>query len=157
MFVLEKAISRPFSPRIFMPLDLQVQSWELRNQIRTIGLRCKCHGVACPVCGTASSRIHSIFARQIHDLPCHGFRLRLHAEVRRFRFANPGCDRQTFAEPLSLAMPYQRRSQRLEKVHAQVGLAFGGSASARLLRHLGMQVSGDAILRTLSRSMVSNQ
>lgn len=100
-----------------------------------------------------SSRIHGIYERQIHDLPCHGFRVRLHAEVRRFRCANPACDRQTFAEPLSLAMPYQRRSQRLQKVHVQVGLALGGSASARLLRHLGMQVSGDTILRTLSRSM----
>jgi hypothetical protein len=46
--------------------------------------------------------------------------------VRRFRCANPACDRQTFAESLSLAMPYQRRSQRLQKVHAQVGLALGG-------------------------------
>ena len=46
-------------------------------------------------------------------------------------------------------MPYQR----LQKVHAQIGLALGSSLSARLLRHLGMQVSGDIILRTLSRSM----
>lgn len=38
-------------------------------------------------------------------------------------------------------------------MHTQVGLALGGLPSARLLRHLGMQVSGDTILRTLSRSM----
>lgn len=38
-------------------------------------------------------------------------------------------------------------------MHTQVGLALGGLPSARLLRQLGMQVSGDTILRTLSRSM----
>ncbi|MBV0882109.1 transposase family protein [Noviherbaspirillum sp. L7-7A] len=83
----------------------------------------------------SSSRIHGIDERQIHDLACHGFRVCLHANVRRFRCANLAFDRQTFAAPLSLAMPYQRRSQRLQKVHAQVGLALSGLPSARLLRH----------------------
>jgi hypothetical protein len=53
-------MSKPFFPSIFMPLDLQVQSWELRDQILTISLRCKYHGVACPGCGIFSSRIHGI-------------------------------------------------------------------------------------------------
>lgn len=84
-------MSKPFSPRTFMPLDLQVQSWKLRNQILTIALRCKCRSVACPGCGIFSSRIHGIYERQIHDLPCHGFRVRLHAEVRRFRTLRQPC------------------------------------------------------------------
>ena len=146
-------MSKPSSPRIFMPLDLQAQSWELRSQILTIAMRRKCRSVACPGCGMFISRIHGIYERQIHDLPCQGFRVRLQAELRRFGCANPVCDRQTFAEPLSLAMPHQRRSERLQKVHAQVGLALGGLPSARLLRHLGMHGSDDTILRTFSRSV----
>ncbi|GAC1529488.1 MAG: ISL3 family transposase [Chloroflexota bacterium] len=148
-------MAKPFSPRIFTPLDMQVQSWQLRDQILTIAVRCKHRGAACPGCGISSTRVHGAYERQIHDLPCHGYRVRLHATVRRFRCANPACDRQTFAEALSVAMQYQRRSQRLQKVHAQVGLALGGLPSARLLCHLGMQVSGDTILRTLIRTMAS--
>ncbi len=93
LVVLEKAMCKPFSLRIFIPLDMQVQSWEVRNQILTIALRCKCHGVTCPGCGMFSSRIHGFYEWQIHDLPSNGFCARLHAEVRRFRCANPICDR----------------------------------------------------------------
>ncbi|GAC1360112.1 MAG: ISL3 family transposase [Herpetosiphon sp.] len=148
-------MTKLLSPKIFAPLDMQVQSWQLRDQILTIAVRCKRRSAVCPGCGIFSKRVHGTYERQIHDLPCHGYRVRLQAAVRRFRCANPACDRQTFAEPLSVAMQYQRRSQRLQEVHTQVGLALGGLPSARLLCHLGMQVSGDTILRTLIRTMAN--
>jgi transposase len=105
-----------------------------------------------------STHIDGIYERLIHDLPCHampchGFRVRLHAAVRRFCCTNLACDRQTFAEPLSVAIQYQHRSHRLQKVHAQVDLELGGLRTARLLHHIGMQVSGDTILLMLSRTM----
>jgi hypothetical protein len=53
----------------------------------------------------------------------------------------------------SAALHYQRRSTRLQAVHAQVGLALGGAPGAQLLWHLGMVVSGYTILRTLRRAM----
>lgn len=139
------------SPRIFSLPDMSMQSWELRDGVLAITAHCRRHSAPCSDCGLFSTRVHGCYQRQIKDLPCQGHRVRLEIDVRRFRCTNASCRRCTFAESLPIARHHQRRSQRLQAVHAQVGLALGGSPGADLLQHLGMQVSGDTLLRTLHR------
>ena len=52
----------------------------------------------CPLCGTASRRIHSRYVRHLADLPSAGRRLQLRLVTRRFRCEVPHCRRQIFAE-----------------------------------------------------------
>jgi transposase len=103
---------------------------------------------ACPTCLTPSNTLHSYYRRHPADLPSLGQAVCLSLSVRRFCCRNPDCPRQTFAEPLpGLLNRRARRTQRLASAQAQVGIALGGEAAARLLQRLAMPTSADTVLR----------
>lgn len=108
---------------------------------------------SCPVCHMLSRAIHSWYHRHPADLPSLGSEVRLELSVRRFYCRNTLCRRRTFAEPLpTLVAPRARRTRRNASAQATVGVACGGEAGARLLKHLAMPTSGDTVLR-LVRAM----
>ena len=103
---------------------------------------------ACPTCLTPSDALHSHYRRHPADLPSLGQAVCLKLSVRRFYCRNPACPRRTFAEPRpGLLNRRARRTQRLASAQAQVGIALGGEAGARLLHRLAMPASADTVLR----------
>src|SRR3954447_25730515 len=103
---------------------------------------------ACPNCHALSQAVHSRYRRRPADLPSLGSAGRLDLLVRRFYCRNIACTRRTFAEPLpDLLAPRARRTRRLSATQGEIGVACGGEAGARLLRHLGMPTSPDSVLR----------
>jgi transposase len=102
----------------------------------------------CPLCGNASARTHSRYTRTIADLPWQGIPVTLRLRVRRFFCDEPACERVVFAERLpGVVEHYARRTGRLDGLFTHVSFALGGEAGARLLRELGVTVSGDTLLR----------
>ncbi|MGI4940604.1 MAG: transposase family protein [Janthinobacterium lividum] len=51
-------------------------------------------GGACPLCGAASSRVHSHYTRTLADLPWQGRAVTVQVRARRFRCATAGCLRR---------------------------------------------------------------
>ncbi|WP_407672178.1 transposase family protein [Noviherbaspirillum soli] len=64
---------------------MSVHSWQLDNGVLTIGLQCQCRNAPCPGCGVFSTCVQGWYHRQIQNLPCQGYRVRVHVDVRRFR------------------------------------------------------------------------
>lgn len=117
-----------------------------------IGARGTLPGGRCPECGRTSRAVHSRYRRHPSDLPSLGRRVRVALRVRRFYCRNPRCTRRTFAERLpELVLPHARRTCRLATAQGRVGVALGGEAGARLLRHLAMPTSADTVLRLVRR------
>jgi transposase len=86
-------------------------------------------------------------SRTLADLPWQGVPVTVRLCVRRFFCDQRACDRAIFAEPLSgIATRYARRTQRLESWLTHVSFALGGEAGSRLLKDLGVVVSGDTLL-----------
>jgi transposase len=107
----------------------------------------------CPACGTKSARVHSRYARTLADLPWQGIPVTVRLRVRRFFCDHKACTRAIFAERLpGLAAHYARRTERLESWFTHVSFALGGEAGSRLLKYLGVVVSGDTLLSHI-RSM----
>ncbi len=107
----------------------------------------------CPVCGGASTRVHSRYLRHVSDLPWHGVTFWLRLRVRRFFCDHLGCPCRIFAERLpGLVAPYARRTERLTLWLRAVGFAVGGEAGARLLRTLGLLTSPDTLVREIRRT-----
>jgi transposase len=106
----------------------------------------------CPTCGQESHRLHSYYTRRPTDLPVSGQTVRLCLRVRRFRCQNQACQQQTFVEPLPEAVPrYGRQTKRFSTTLRLFAVAVSGQAGSRLLKHLGMAVSGET-LRRLAKS-----
>ncbi len=112
----------------------------------------------CPVCGTASGRIHSRYLRKLGDLPWEKLPVLILLQTRKFFCDREDCRRRIFTEQLpGTAARYSRRTFRLAEALDWITLAVGGQAGARLARRLGLLVSGATLLRQLRRRARSSQ
>ncbi len=119
----------------------------------TLAARTSSRVARCPVCCAGSARVHSHYTRTLADLPWQGIPVTVRLRVRRFFCEQKCCKRVIFAERLpGLAAHYARRTERLEGWFTHVSFALGGEAGSRLLRDLGVVVSGDTLLSHI-RSM----
>jgi transposase len=110
-------------------------------------------GAPCPHCGVVSRQVHGRYQRRPRDLPWRGCPARLVLTVRRFRCANGGCRRRTFAEPfepvLARHAQYTHDARRL--LH-RMAYGAGGQEGARLAAASGLPASPDTLLRVLHRT-----
>src|SRR3954453_14916273 len=119
----------------------------------TLAARTSSRVARCPVCAKQSLRVHSRYTRTLADLPWQGIPVTLHLHVRRFFCEEVNCDRAIFAERLSgVVAHYARRTERLDGWFTHVSFALGGEAGARLLKDLGVVVSGDTLLKHIRSS-----
>ncbi|MEL7086636.1 MAG: ISL3 family transposase [Cyanobacteria bacterium J06597_1] len=134
--------------------NLELGTWDLdrsKHQL-TISITSIQPTSTCPICGSASGRIHSHYERTLEDLPCVGYRLTLFLDVRKFYCPNPSCKRQIFCERIpDVAVPWGRQTCRLSKQLSEIALALGGAAGARLEGRLGYGFSRDTLLRKIKR------
>jgi transposase len=107
----------------------------------------------CPACGKRSARVHSRYTRTLADLPWQGIPVTVRLHVRRFFCDHKACSRTIFAERLpGVAAYYGRRTERLDGWFTHVSFALGGEAGSRLLKDLGVVVSGDTLLNHIRSS-----
>jgi transposase len=135
------------------PCGLAIESIETEADRVLIGARPLSPTATCPVCGTASARIHSRYRRTLTDLPSQGRRVVVTVCARRFRCALVDCRQRIFAERLEAAVggPFARRTARLEGIVHHLGLALGGRPGQSFARRLLLPVSNDTLLRVVRR------
>ena len=135
-----------------LPLSVPLQLKQAEQHGSTLTLTVSStQGVrACPVCGQASSSVHSRYERCLADLPVQGLLLRFRLGVRRFYCRVRDCVRQVFCERLDgFAQSYARQTQRLATCLELVAQALGGNAGARLAERLSLPASATLLLRRL--------
>jgi transposase len=102
--------------------------------------------VACPGCGTRTSRNHGYHERT----PADGRRVLVKVRARRMRCPAPGCGVQTLREQVPGVLErYQRRTERLKTQVSASVRALAGRAGARLLAVLGVELSRHSALLAL--------
>jgi transposase len=90
-----------------------VDSVELSGDLVTFRVRAKAGDAACSGCGRRSSRVHARYQRELADLPIGGRRVRVIADIRRFKCVSPRCGQSTFSEQIpGLTTPFARRTVR---------------------------------------------
>src|SRR6201994_3751618 len=116
-----------------------------------LAVRSEAAEARCPLCATASSRIHSRYVRHVADLPSAGRKVRLRLLTRRFTCEVPHCRRRIFAERFGedVVPLRRRRTARLEYVVHHLGLALGGRPAASFAKRLMLPVSNDTLLRVV--------
>jgi transposase len=107
----------------------------------------------CPVCGSATTRVHSRYERTLQDLPWGPLRVRLCVCVRRFFCLNAACGRRIFTERIApLAEPSARRTRRLCEALLEIAWAEGGEAGARQSKAHAMPVCATTLLSLLRQA-----
>ena len=109
----------------------------------------------CPLCDRRSKRVHSRYERTLVDLPWGVHTVTLRLRVRRLFCRNARCARRIFTERLpEVALPWARRTRRLDAQLTALGLALGGLAGVRLGRKLGLTASRNTLLRRVRQAPV---
>src|SRR5579859_4797480 len=92
------------------PERLQVLEMEVREEAIIVRAATTTLGACCPLCQHSSNTVHSHYVRTLADLPCSGFPVRWHIQVRRYKCLNTSCSRKIFVERLHPGAPaYARR------------------------------------------------
>lgn len=86
--------------------------------------------VLCPVCGTATAKVHGYHHRTVKDVPVDGRQVVVHLRVRRLVCPAWDCRQQTFREQIpGLLERHQRRTVRLVRQISQVAHELCGRAA----------------------------
>jgi transposase len=129
---------------------VRLETWNLDPAQSAITLTLQARRVTgrCPLCGRRSKRVHSRYERTLADLPWGAYAVTIRLRVRRLFCRNTHCERRIFTERLpGIALPWARRTQRLEARLTTLGLALGGNAGVRLGAKLGLAASRNTLLR----------
>jgi hypothetical protein len=135
------------------PSELRLERLEPACNVILIVVQAVAQSAACPSCRVVSTRIHSRYERTLRDLPWHGATVRLRLVARRFHCRAPDCSRKIFTERLpGVVRRHGRCTERFRQTLALIGYALGGEAGARLAERIGVESSGDTILRILKQT-----
>ena len=135
------------------PKLLTLISVRANANVITLSAKTSASTAPCPACGERSGRVHSQYTRTLADLPWQGVPVTVRLRVRRFFCDQKACNQAIFAEPLpGVAARYARRTERLDGWFTHVSFALGGEAGSRLLKDLGVVVSGDTLLNHIRSS-----
>ena len=136
---------------------IRLETWILDPVQSTITLSLQARRITacCPLCGRRSKRVHSRYERTLADLPWGAYAVTIRLRVRRLFCRNARCERRIFTERLpGIALPWARRTRRLDARLTALGLALGGSAGVRLGAKLGLAASRNTLLRRVRQAPV---
>jgi transposase len=137
------------APHELLPEGLNLESLSIETGRVSICVSSGTRRSVCPLCGDASSRVHSRYARTVSDLPWHGISVELEVLARRFFCDEPSCERKIFCERLPEVAARARKTHRLEEALLAIALELGGRAGARLALELGIVAARDTLLRRI--------
>jgi hypothetical protein len=127
-----------------------VDGVELDGDLVTFRVRAKAGDGACSGCRWRSSRVHGRYQRKLADLPLGGRRVRVIAQIRRFKCLNRRCGQSTFSEQIpGLTTPFARRTPPLTGALVKVTLALAGRPGSRLAAELAMLSCRDVLIRLI--------
>lgn len=88
-------------PLLALPAGLEMTAFSRQQGTLCVSVLSTQSCSQCPVCGSASTRIHSRYQRRLADLPSAGQPVRFLLTVRKFFCDAPTCPRKIFAERLT--------------------------------------------------------
>jgi transposase len=137
-----------------LPKGLDLQSLSIETGRVSICVSSGMRRSVCPLCGRASSRVHSRYARTVSDLPWHGISVELEVLAKRFFCDEASCERRIFCERLPEVAARARKTSRLQEALLAIALELGGRAGARLAMELGIVAARDTLLRRIKAAPV---
>lgn len=106
----------------------------------------------CPACGKSSDYHQVTYKRVIDDLPLFAKPVQLIVTAYKYKCFTPSCEQKIFCEELhGFAGKHRRRTQRCEDLIAAIGLNTNCESGALICRIMGINVSGDTVIRILLR------
>ena len=101
--------------------------------------------VTCPFCGSFSSKIHSVYQREIQDIPMQDKQTILLLNTRKIFCLNENCTHKTFTERFDFVAPNGKKTKRLIDKILITSTKLSSVAASTLLENLSIKVCKSSI------------
>jgi transposase len=139
---------------IIVELDekLQITKKEIREKMLYIYCYRASEISNCTYCGSASSKVHSRYNRELADLPIAHYKVKLIVEVKKYICENADCTHKRFAEILPFASERAKRTSRLDEYIMEIGMKNSSVEAAKIIRKSHADISTQTVLRVIKKS-----
>ena len=106
----------------------------------------------CPFCGNKTKKVHSIYQREVQDLPIQDKKVILLINTRKMFCTNPKCTHKTFAESHPFVKPKAKKTDRLIKNILYTSSQLSSLNASKLLKSEHITVSKSSICEMLKKN-----
>lgn len=108
--------------------------------------------VPCPYCGIFSSKVHSVYQREIQDIPLQDRQTILLLNTRKMFCMNPACSHKTFSERFDFIAPKERKTRRLVNKILKTSSKLSSVSASALLKEDSIKVCKSSICGLLKKN-----
>ena len=108
--------------------------------------------ILCPYCGTFSSKVHSVYQREIQDIPLQDRQTILLLSTRKMFCMNPACGYKTFSERFDFIAPKERKTRRLVNKILKTSSKLSSVSASALLKEDSIKVCKSSICDLLKKN-----
>ena len=108
--------------------------------------------VPCPYCGSLSSKVHSIYQREIQDIPLQDKQTIILLNTRKMFCVNPACDHKTFSERFDFIVPNGRKTKRLVDKILLTSAKLSSVSASTLLKANSVKICKSSICDLLKKN-----
>lgn len=138
---------------MFFPSELLlINSVDFDDSSVHIKMQSKTHSCKCPECGQETETYHGTYLRQVQDLPILGKTARLHITAHEYVCNNRSCSKVTFVEDFDGFLSYYGcMTERCADFICMLAMETSCEGCARICRAMKLQISGDSVIRLLTK------
>jgi len=136
----------------YYPESLRITNIVEDERAMTIFMKSQKHSHQCPTCGQEMHVYHATYQRTVQDLPVFQRNVTLKITAYDYYCHDHACDTKTFAEDYGRFVGRSgRMTDRLEDFIRTLALETNCEGAAVICKELGIQVSGDTVIRMLRK------
>lgn len=134
--------------------DYELVQYRMKGKAVIFYIQSSKKDLACPFCGSKSTWVHSIYQREIQDLPIQDKQVILLVNTRKMFCKNPDCPHKTFAEIHPFAAPRAKKTDRLLKNIIHTSTQLSSLNASRLLKSQNITACKSSICSLLKKNAI---
>lgn len=143
---MENAIINQLSPA------LECNGYTIHSKQIIFKIASTRESVTCPYCGVNSNKVHSVYQREIQDIPIQDRQTILLLDTRKMFCINPDCDHKTFSERFDFVSPNGKKTQRLTDKILITSAKLSAVNASKLLKANSIKSSKSSICDLLKKN-----
>lgn len=134
--------------------DYELVQYRIKDKAVIFNIRSSKNDLTCPFCGSKSISIHSVYQRELQDLPIQDKSVILLVDTRKMFCKNPECPHKTFAEIHPFASSRAKKTDRLIQKIIYTSTQLSSLNASRLLKSENVTACKSSICSLLKKNAI---
>jgi transposase len=132
--------------------DLECMNCRIKDNKVILEIKSTKRHVICPYCNNVSSKIHSVYQREIQDIPMQDKQTILLINTRKIFCDNPECEHKTFSERFDFVASNGKKTKRLVDKILMTSTKLSSVSASSLLKAGSIKAGKSSICDLLKKN-----